>query len=59
VLAGLAAVTTMARGAFVGRRVIGPSRWARRLTGLLPVCSGIAVLAIGMVVTVAALGRIG
>lgn len=58
VLAGLAAVTTMARGALVGRSVIGPSRSVRRLTGLLPVSSGLAVLAIGMVVTVAALGRI-
>jgi len=59
VLAGLAAVTSLARAALVDRRGIGPSRWTRRMTGLLPVSSGIAVLVIGMVVTVAALGRIG
>jgi nickel/cobalt exporter len=59
VLAGLAAVTTLARGALVDRRGIAPSRWMRRVAGLLPVSSGIAVLAIGMVVTIAALGRVG
>jgi nickel/cobalt exporter len=59
VLAGLAAVTTLARGALVDRRGIGPSLWMRRVTDLLPVSSGIAVLVIGIVVTVAALGRVG
>jgi ABC-type nickel/cobalt efflux system permease component RcnA len=59
VLAGLAAATTVARSVFVDRHGIGSWPLARRVTGLLPVASGIAVLVIGTVVTVAALGRIG
>jgi nickel/cobalt exporter len=59
VLAGLAAATTVARRFFVIRQGYGSSVLTRRLTGLLPLASGLAVLAIGTVVTVAALARIG
>jgi nickel/cobalt exporter len=59
VLAGLAAVTTIARSALVGRRGIGSWPLARRAIGLLPVASGLAVLLIGVVVTLGALGRTG
>jgi ABC-type nickel/cobalt efflux system permease component RcnA len=59
VLAGLAAVTTLARSIFVGERGLGSWSATRRLTGLLPIASGVAVLVIGTVVTIAALGRIG
>jgi ABC-type nickel/cobalt efflux system permease component RcnA len=59
VLAGLAAATTLARRAVVGTGGIRSWPLARRLTELLPVASGIAVLAIGGVVTIAAIGRIG
>jgi nickel/cobalt exporter len=59
VLAGLAAITTIARSALVGRRGIGSWPLARRAIGLLPVASGLAVLLIGVVVTLGALGRTG
>lgn len=59
ILAGLAATTTVARRAIVAPQGHGPWPVARRLTGLLPVASGVAVLVIGGVVTVAALARIG
>jgi ABC-type nickel/cobalt efflux system permease component RcnA len=59
VLAGLAAATTMARRAIVAPRGIASWPLARTVTGLLPVASGIVVLIIGSVVTLAALGRIG
>jgi nickel/cobalt exporter len=59
VLAGLAAATSLARRAIVSPGGVGSWPRARRLTGLLPVASGIAVLVIGGVVTVTALARIG
>jgi len=59
VLAGLAAATTMARRAIVAPRGIASWPLARTVTRLLPVASGILVLIIGGVVTLAALGRIG
>jgi ABC-type nickel/cobalt efflux system permease component RcnA len=59
VLAGLAAGTTLARRAIVSPGGVGSWRLARPVTKLLPVASGIAVLVIGGVVTVAALARIG
>jgi nickel/cobalt transporter (NicO) family protein len=59
VLAGLAAATTLARSLFVGERGLGSWSATRRVTGLLPIGSGVAVLVIGTVVTIAALGRMG
>jgi ABC-type nickel/cobalt efflux system permease component RcnA len=59
VLAGLAAVATVARRVFAAPAGLGSWPTVRRLTGLLPVASGIAVVVIGGVVTVAALARIG
>jgi ABC-type nickel/cobalt efflux system permease component RcnA len=59
VLAGLAAVTTMARRAIVAPAGIASWPLARRATRLLPVLSGVAVLVIGSVVTLTALGRVG
>jgi nickel/cobalt exporter len=59
VLAGMAAATTLARGYFVGDRSIRWWPWTRRLGGLLPIASGLAVLVIGTVVTIGALERMG
>ena len=59
VLAGLAAVTTVARRAIVAPRGVASWPLARPFANLLPVASGIAVLLIGSAVTLAALGRIG
>jgi nickel/cobalt exporter len=59
VLAGMAAATTLAREYFVGHRSIGSWPWTRRLSGLLPIASGLAVLVIGTVVTIGALGAMG
>jgi ABC-type nickel/cobalt efflux system permease component RcnA len=59
VLAGLAAAITMARRVVVAPVGIGSWPLVTRAAGLLPIASGIAVLAIGGVVTIAALARIG
>jgi ABC-type nickel/cobalt efflux system permease component RcnA len=59
VLAGLAAATTVARRAIVDPRGVASWWLARRVSTLLPFASGVAVLAIGSAVTLAALGRIG
>ena len=59
ILAGLAAAATMARSVLVGERAIGARWWTRRVSRLLPIASGTAVLVIGAVVAVTALGRIG
>ena len=59
ILGGLAAATTTARRLNVAPRGIGSLPLAWRATALLPVASGVAVMVIGGVVTVAALGRIG
>lgn len=58
VLGGLAAATAVARG-WLDHRALGQHRQVRRVLGLLPIGSGMLVLALGMVITITALGRIG
>jgi ABC-type nickel/cobalt efflux system permease component RcnA len=56
VLAGLAAATMLARQEIVAPRSVGSWPLARTATIVLPVLTGVAVLVIGSVVTLAAWG---
>lgn len=58
VLGGLAAATAFARG-WLDRGAAGQGLLARRALAVLPVASGLLVLSIGLVITIAAVGRMG